>query len=453
MLLPDYTGGRGCRQVSSLYNALHTRAALPLLLVALALLFGQTKLFLLSLREKRSRKQTVAAAVHLMEGILLFVVLLECYDIVYYPYPRITRHSVPLSGFFSSIPWWIYVFYEALSAAVLTLHLREYRRYRMTTVTPDAIRQSVDLLPEGICVSAPEGTALLVNLKMDALCCVLTGEHLLDAGRLWAWLEQNGEDQEGKRLARTPQGEAWLFERDELSVEGREYRRMSAVNVTGCYRITEELREKNARLQEIQRRMKEAVELSGEMFIKQEEASARSALHNELGQVLLMGRHYIEHPDSTDAAVVALMTKQMNDLLLGESKPLEPPAEDELRQAVRLAGGIGVTVALHGEAPQAGKARSLLAQAIRECAANTVKHAEGDRLCVEIACRPEGSADGAEPGELVITVTNNGKPPNGPVAESGGLLSLRRSVEAAGGWMTVESQPRFSLTITLTERR
>ena len=50
-----------------------------------------------------------------------------------------------------------------------------------------------------------------------------------------------------------------------------------------------------------------------------------------------------------------------------------------------------------------------------------------------------------------MTVTNNGRPPKGPVAESGGLLSLRRSAEAAGGQMRIQSLPAFSLTLTFPE--
>lgn len=90
------------------------------------------------------------------------------------------------------------------------------------------------------------------------------------------------------------------------------------------------------------------------------EAAARSALHNELGQVLMMGRRYIEHPESTDRAMVALMTRQMNRFLLGESETTRPPEEDALRQAIRLAESIGVTVALSGEAPQEASLRALV---------------------------------------------------------------------------------------------
>ena len=152
-----------------------------------------------------------------------------------------------------------------------------------------------------------------------------------------------------------------------------------------------------------------------------------------------MGRHYIEHPESTDAAVVALMTGQMNSFLLGESRAPETDAGDELRQALSTAESIGVTVEIKGEPPEEGKKRSLLAAAIRECAANTVKHAEGDRLFVEIT---------EDAAATVITVRNNGRAPKGPVAESGGLLSLRMSAETAGARMSVESQPVFALHIS-----
>ncbi len=417
-------------------SILETPAALILLLISLVLLIGQTAAFLFSLRGNQGRRKTITAALHLLIGFLLFVFMLDGFDNTYFT--SIPRESVQTGWFLYSLPWLVYLFLEVLSAAILLLYFWEYRNYRTKTLTPGAIRQTVDLLPEGICVSAADGTAMLVNLKMDALCRELTGERLADGIKLWTYLEQFGEDQEGKRLIHTPLGEAWLFAKDKLSIDGDDYERISAINVTERYHITEELREKNTHLHDIQRRMKEVAELFGEMFVKQEEANARSALHNELGQVLLMGRHYIDHPDSTDAAMVALMTRQMNQFLLGESRI--PETEDDLRQAIRMAGSIGVTVEIQGALPREKQIRSLLVQVIRECAANTVKHAEGDRLCVEITETETG---------ISMTITNNGKPPKGPIAESGGLLSLRQSVEEAGGQMTIQGRPAFTLHLSI----
>ena len=416
---------------------LESPGAFVLLMIALLLMIGQTAFFLLSIRERKNRRQLLVSSLHLLVGFLVFVILLEGYDTA--RYKTIPRNVVQTGWFVFSLPWLVYAFWEALSAGILLCHFLEYRHYRTGTVTSAAIRQTVDLLPEGIGIGSPDGTVRLNNLKMDVLCRELTGERLSDANLFWAFLEENGEDQEGKRLIRTPKGEVWLFGNDELAIEDAVFRRMNAINVTERYRITEDLRAKNTHLKEIRRRMKEASNLSAEMFVKQEETTARTALHNELGQVLLMGRRCIEHPDTTDRATVSLMTRQMNRILLGERRIPKPEAEDDVQQAIRMAGRIGVTVEITGDLPADDRLRVLLAGAIRECAVNTVKHAEGDRLSVEITEDAAGTR---------FTLTNNGMPPKGPIAESGGLLSLRREVTEHGGTMLVQSAPGFSLTMS-----
>ena len=370
-------------------------------------------------------------------GFLVFVILLDGYDIV--NYKSIPRESVQTGWFPYKLPWLVYAFWEVLSAGILLYDFHEYRHDRAVTVTSEAIRQTIDLLPEGISISSQDGTVRLQNLKMDALCRALTGERLSDANRFWAFLKENGEDQEGKRLIRTSKGEVWLFGNDDLAIKDEVFRRINAINVTERFGITEELRAKNNHLMEIRRRMKAASDLTAEMFIKQEEARARTALHNELGQVLLMGRRYIEHPEITDKETVALMTGQMNHILLGERRIAQPEPQDELRYAILLADRIGVTVEMKGEPPEEERLRTSLVLAIRECAANTVKHADGDCLSVEIV---------EDAAKTRITLTNNGMPPAGPIAESGGLLSLRRTVEEAGGEMIVQSCPAFSLAIS-----
>ena len=50
---------------------------------------------------------------------------------------------------------------------------------------------------------------------------------------------------------------------------------------------------------------------------------------------------------------------------------------------------------------------------------------------------------------ITASFSNNGMAPEGPVNETGGLAVLRKAVEAAGGSMTVQSEPNFLLTITI----
>lgn len=55
--------------------------------------------------------------------------------------------------------------------------------------------------------------------------------------------------------------------------------------------------------------------------------------------------------------------------------------------------------------------------------------------------------------EYAVTLTNNGRQPEQDIKEGGGLSSLRTMAENADGQMTVESVPKFSLTITVPKEK
>ena len=410
-------------------------------LAALALVIGSLIALISAVRAKRGNGTLVPSWINTALSFLLFIVMMDCARYAYLSEPDLRYRAFQLNLF--ELPWLLYAGLEAVLALVTFLLLRNDLRYRRSHLTPDAVREAVDLLPEGICVSAPDGTVLLSNLQMNTLCRALTGGTLSDAVRFHGQVEAAGEKQNDETLVRTPDGKVRSFSGKQLTVNGKTYDLLTAADMTARYRITEELRDKNERLQDIQRRMKQVSDLSGDMFIAQEEAAARAALHNQLGQVLLMGRHCLEHPDSTDAEMVRMTTKEMNRFLLREA---EAPAAgnaagmdgDLLQEALLMVRSIGVQADIRGELPRDPARRVLLAHTVQECAANTVKHAEGDRLGITV------SGD-------TVRITNNGKPPKGPVTESGGLLALRRSVEEAGGSMSVESSPAFVLEIRFPE--
>ena len=405
---------------------------------SLALVVGSLIALIRGVQARRSRQIILVSGLNLLAGFLLFLVLMDCARFAYLtePDPRYRAFQTALFG----LPWGLYAILEVLSAAILFLLLRDDRRYRRSNLTPDAIRETVNLLPEGVCVSAPDGTVLLSNLRMDSLYRSLTGGTLSDAVRFREYLDKNGEKQGDEILAHTEEGTVWRFAGKRITGNGAEYDQLTASDVTAPYRIMEELRDKNEHLQELQRRMKEVSDLSGDMFIAQEEAAARTALHNQLGQVLLMGRHTLEHPESTDAELVRMATLEMNRFLLREAEAPSESRTDRLQQALAMAKSIGVQTEILGSLPESPAYRALLAQAVQECAANAVKHAEGDRLVLRLEKSEK---------EWSIRITNNGRPPEKPVTESGGLLSLRRHTEAAGGAMAVESSPAFALVLRL----
>lgn len=407
---------------------------------AIALVLGQLGLLMQSAQNKRTR---LLAALNLLLDFALLAVVMDC---AYAGIASAADRALlfrPLQWALFALPWGLYALCEALCAVLLLLSVRSLRRYRLSHLTPESIRRAVDLLPVGLCVSAPDGTVLLSNLKMNALCRTLCGGGLSDAGSFLRQLRERGEEQNGSLLVRTQDGEMWLFTEKRLTAEGQDFDQLTAADVTERYRIIEELREKNDRLLDIQQRMRAVSKQSADMFVAQEEAAARAALHNQLGQVLLMGRHYLRHPDSTDAKVMAVTTRQMNAFLLGEAEEPGWEHEDGLSSALLMAGSIGVTVTLSGPEPQDVARRELLALAIREGAANAIKHAEASALSVLLTERD---------GTTVAALSNNGRAPISPVVESGGLLALRRRVEAFGGRMEIQSVPRFLLTLELPKK-
>ncbi len=412
-----------------------------LTLMSLALVVCGLIALIRTIESRRGRKADLLSGFAAIVSFLLFLVMMDCARYAYLSEPDSRYRPFQLTLF--ELPWGLYAALEAACALLLAAILREDFRFRRSRLTPDAVRETVNLLPDGICISVPDGTILLSNLQMNTLCRALTGGTLSDAVRFRTQVESAGEKQNDETLVRTPDGTVRSFSGRQLTVNGKTYNLLTAADMTARYRITEELREKNERLQDIQRRMKQVSDLSGDMFIAGEKAAARAALHNQLGQVLLMGRHCLEHPNSTDANMVRMATKEMNRFLLREA---ETPAAgntavaegDLLQEALLMVRSIGVQADIRGELPRDPARRVLLAHAVQECAANTVKHAEGDRLGITV------SGD-------TVRITNNGKPPKSPVTESGGLLALRRSVEEAGGSMSVESSPAFILEIRFPE--
>ena len=184
--------------------------------------------------------------------------------------------------------------------------------------------------------------------------------------------------------------------------------------------------------------MKAVAAYERSLIAAREGIKARTAVHNQLGSVLLCGRHYLEHPERVKADELLRLLDYSSFFQLVEAK--KKKAENAVYEAMHFAKRIGVDVQLTGAVPEQLRFRNLLAQAIEQCAANTVRHADGDTLSVTLT---ETSA------HCTAAFRNNGNPPAHPVAETGGLLYLRRAAEEAGGTMTVRSEPVFLLTISL----
>lgn len=399
----------------------------------LIIMFAVTALFVMEWQEKISYRRILAAGMHFVFDFLVYAVLLDLLFVgdgrTFYAF----QHRL------YALPWLVYALLGCISAVIMFVQLQQLQRYQAEHITPASIKETLDFLPAGVCICDDEGHVLLSNLRMDALCRTISGEVLWNAERFWETITVKGRLENTSYVVHTDAGNAWLFSREHLNSR---YDQITAADVSEQYRITEELSRINSRLRDVQYRMKAVSAREAALVPAREIYRARTTVHNQLGSVLLSGKYYLDHPDQMKEEEVLRLLEFSSYFLLGEAEQPEKQP-DILNEAIQTAHRIGVTVDFDGDMPENQSIRSLLGQAVNQCAANTVRHADGDHLYVKIR---------EDEGRITFVFTNNGMPPEGPVTETGGLAGLRRAVQSAGGTMQVQSLPVFALTISLPKQ-
>lgn len=324
------------------------------------------------------------------------------------------------------------------------LRLRAWRR---THVCAASMREGLDCLPAGLCFYESGGLPRLVNARMDALCCALTGAPLMNGERFFAQLAAGdvpGDCQALETgdtpLVRVPDGGVWSFERRAIEVDGRQVMQLIATDVTREHAMNARLQEENRRLMQMNRRLWRYGGRIRELTRERETLAAKVRIHDDFGQALLSARRLnASHGGEAQRAQVLAMWRT-SLALLRESGAGRPGAQG-LAALAQAARAVGVTVSLEGIQPPAdAPCAALLENAVHECLTNTVRHAGGSALHVRLT---------QESGLLRAVMTNDGEPPRGEITEGGGLSSLRRRIEGAGGRMRVHSAPRFALELEL----
>ena len=409
-------------------------------ILGLLILLGQIYLTVSAFSVKRSLTLRLSATIQLLLGAVWLCLLL---DGSFAPaYFERSRAFLPLTEWIFRSPWIVVAGIEAVFFVILAFSLIAIYRYRLRNLSQSAIKETVDKLPVGICFSKPDGTVVLKNLLADGLCYELTGSPLNDAKVFWERIEKEGEFRNTAAIIVLKTGKAMMCRKSEINVDGAAYDQYIAFDSTELYRITSQLREKNQKLLDIQSRMRAFGEMTKRLAMTQEILRARVSVHDEMGHLLLSGKYCLDRPETADRDNLLRLERYTHLLLMHEGEEPDDALPNSIERDVSAAREMGVTVTVSGVLPTGKTVCGLIGRAIRECAANTVKHASGDRLDVRISREDENTR---------VMLTGSGEPPAGPIRERGGLLNLRHSVEAAGGSMTVTAEPCFTLTLVLPE--
>ena len=421
----------------TIHEALFSPVRQPVMTACLFLLTLQMALMLASFRYRRSRRIQVLYTLHfLLSFVFFYLPMLEICWAINYPDGSKALPAVPAS--FGSLPLSVMILYESLSALILLAASRDLVRYRNTHPSFESIKETMDLLPAGIAYGKTDGSIVFRNLVMDDLSRTLTEKRLTD---LTAF-QKTAATENGMPLA-MPDGSVWQLTSEKMEVEGEPYTQLIATDITEQAAITRELEEKNAKLRDIHMRLDIYNKQAERMIIAQELLTARMAVHNEVGNVLLESRHYLKDPSSFEEEKLLQALKNANTYLLREYEE-DDTKREPLTDALEMAEAIGVDVVLSGMIPSENPYRSVLASAVSECASNTVKHADGDRLSVDIRNTDT---------DITYVLKSNGDAPAEPIRESGGLLSLRSLVEKERGTMQIVISPEYALIIRLPKER
>ena len=302
----------------------------------------------------------------------------------------------------------------------------------------NAIKESFDRLPTGVCFFDRTGSIVLCNRRMYQL-----SRFLLDSDMQYLGEVQEALSAPARGIVRIPDIDntyrfpdktVWRFEKTEVTDRyGASYIQLTAADVTDLQRALVQLTVDSKKLQEDAEKLKQLSGNVGALAREKELLDAKSAMHDGLAACITLTKQYITGEfDGMDAGVVCREWEKV----IAFRDTIRWPARKKLLDSAKASG---VTVRIRGQEPTDGEAE-LLYTAMQVCLNNAIQYAKATEISANIWENQDS---------YTVVIRNNGKPPEKKITEGGGLTNLRHRIENSGGKMTVQSLPEFSLAIEL----
>ena len=348
-------------------------------------------------------------------------------------------------SFLLKIPIWIFLAGMSLLIICLCLLVRNEILTCRKNISAWSVKETMDDVPCGVCVSDSWGRIVLSNKKMRELSRMLTGGVLQNYEDLKQVLDGNKSVQGVTRLSPEngvlylPNGTVWMFQNYMLTEEEvAGYLQTVAFDVTEIYFNSEKIRMKNEKLKLLNQKLKKMYEQIDESIREQETLKMKMQVHDSFGRSLLTIRRMLEGNKEADYMKNQLeILKQSVYILSGIT---QDDTEKQYEESIKHAEKLGVSVEIEGELCDEHQVALITDKAIRECVTNCIRHAHGSRVYVQSHKTREG---------WKVCITNDGERPKEGSREGGGLSALREVVERDGGEMTTKFEPEFLLALKL----
>ena len=348
-------------------------------------------------------------------------------------------------SFLLKIPIWIFLAGMSLLIIYLCLLVRNEILTCRKNISAWSVKETMDDVPCGVCVSDSWGRIVLSNKKMRELSRMLIGAVLQNYEDLKQVLDGNKSVQGVTRLSPKnsvlylPNGTVWMFQNYMLTEEEvAGYLQTVAFDITEIYFNSEKIRMKNEKLELLNQKLKKMYEQIDESIREQETLKMKMQVHDSFGRSLLTIRRMLEGNKEPDYMKNQLEILKQSVYIL--SGIMQDDTEKQYEESIKHAEKLGVSVEIEGELCDKYQVALITDKAIRECVTNCIRHAHGRRVYVQSHKTREG---------WKVCITNDGERPKEGCREGGGLSALREVVERDGGKMTTKFEPEFLLALKL----
>ena len=346
---------------------------------------------------------------------------------------RLNGYAAESVLYFLNRPFVFFLLALVSASAVCVWAYVSVQKWKRTHITPASIKESLDALPAGICYYSDEGQCVLVNHRMKDIAFSLSGQSLQNGADFYELVKDKG-------VHTLSDGTAVAFRHRVISYGGAPLHELIADDITELYEKSEELRRDNEKARQLAASMKSYGETIADTVRRQEILQAKVNIHDEMNRMILATKK------TSDGAFTEKERRNILQMWRAQALLLCKEADTGRSSNVvsdlnALADAIGLRL-MWQETPKTGDARvlTLFLSAAREAMANAVKHAGAAML--HISVRESDAAFSA-------SFSNDGSTPACPITESGGLETLRRRIEDAGGQMLTDTSDGFSLSFTV----
>lgn len=345
---------------------------------------------------------------------------------------------------FFEIGGWRYVYVLSVGYAFVRIVVFAIGRSFFYKNEPSGymVRQGFDSLDQGILFANSYGQISFINKAMRQYFKRLGIDEYVRTNKICEKIE-NLASENGGRVSNTSamvlvDGEYLVFSwiKKQKVVE-----QISCRNVTDEELILLELNKSRENEKKIQAELEETIKKVEAVETQKEILKIKGNLHDVMAQRLSILHGIVNYGGFDDVDL-----KKIKELIAGMMPEMyggfEVSLQDRIKELVNSFALIGVELRVSKQLYTMSNKTPVL-KVLRECTTNAVRHGGATVVTADA----EITTDGCK-----LTVTDNGRSCK-DVIYGNGLFGIGYAVEAAGGYMHVETEPSFAVTVFFPNKK